>query len=100
MSINTAGPGPRALRAFIVAAALCLAGGVVAAEAAAATGDLTQKPGTAGCISNSGSGGACADGTALDFPSSVTVSPDGASATWRPSTATRWWSSTAPPTGR
>ncbi len=42
-------------------------------------GTLTQKPGTAGCVSDDGSG-PCADGTALDSPASVTVSPDGRSA--------------------
>ena len=43
----------------------------------AADGTLTQKPGTAGCISDTGSSGQCADGTALDNMQSVTVSPDG-----------------------
>ncbi len=43
------------------------------------TGALTQKPGTAGCISDTGAG-PCADGTALSVPYSVTVSPDGTSA--------------------
>ena len=43
-----------------------------------AGGRLVQKPGTAGCISNTGAG-PCVDGTALDFPESVTVSPDGTS---------------------
>jgi len=42
------------------------------------TGALTQLPGTAGCVSETGSGGACADGTALVGASGVTVSPDGA----------------------
>ena len=46
----------------------------------AATGDLTQKAGLAGCISDTGSGGDCADGTGLDNAWSVTVSPDGKSA--------------------
>ena len=46
---------------------------------AAADGTLTQKPGTAGCISETGTGGACADGRALAQAHSVTVSPDGAS---------------------
>src|SRR5207248_1019349 len=45
-----------------------------------ATGALTQKPGTAGCISENGTSGACQDGTALDAPLSVTTSPDGKSA--------------------
>ncbi len=43
------------------------------------TGALTQKPGTAGCISDTGSGGECVDGTALDTAQSVVVSPDGTS---------------------
>ncbi len=41
------------------------------------TGALTQKPGTAGCISESGSGGTCTDGNGLDAASSIEVSPDG-----------------------
>jgi len=43
------------------------------------TGELTQKAGTAGCVSESGTGGACQDGVALDFAESVAVSPDGKS---------------------
>jgi 6-phosphogluconolactonase (cycloisomerase 2 family) len=42
------------------------------------TGALTQKAGTAGCITETGDAGACTDGTALNEPSSVTISPDGA----------------------
>jgi DNA-binding beta-propeller fold protein YncE len=42
-------------------------------------GTLTQKPGTAGCISDAGAG-PCVDGTALDGAESVTVSPDGQNA--------------------
>ena len=45
----------------------------------AANGTLTQKPGLAGCISDSGAG-PCVNGTALKGASSVTVSPDGRSA--------------------
>jgi DNA-binding beta-propeller fold protein YncE len=41
------------------------------------TGELTQLPGTAGCVSESGSSGECADGKALERPLSVAVSPDG-----------------------
>jgi DNA-binding beta-propeller fold protein YncE len=41
------------------------------------TGALTQPAGTAGCVSEDGSGGACADGKALSDPRSVAVSPDG-----------------------
>ena len=42
-----------------------------------ATGALTQLAGTAGCVSEDGSGGLCTDGVALDIPQSVTISPDG-----------------------
>jgi DNA-binding beta-propeller fold protein YncE len=42
-----------------------------------ATGALTQKTGTAGCISNTGSGGACVDGNAIISPTDLVVSPDG-----------------------
>jgi DNA-binding beta-propeller fold protein YncE len=49
------------------------------------TGDLTQKPGTAGCISNTGASnpmqagtlGACQDGSAMDGPDSIAILPDG-----------------------
>ena len=43
----------------------------------AADGTLAQKAGKPGCISDSGTGGACTTGKALDGPFSVTVSPDG-----------------------
>jgi DNA-binding beta-propeller fold protein YncE len=43
-----------------------------------ADGELLQKPGTAGCIAESGDGVACGDGTQLDGPRGlVAVSPDG-----------------------
>ncbi|MFN8111752.1 MAG: beta-propeller fold lactonase family protein [Solirubrobacterales bacterium] len=41
------------------------------------TGELTQKSGTDGCISETGSGGDCADGVALGAAAAVTVSADG-----------------------
>jgi DNA-binding beta-propeller fold protein YncE len=44
-----------------------------------ATGALTQKPGTAGCISEGGTKGTCRNGEALDEPEGVAVSPDGKS---------------------
>jgi len=44
------------------------------------TGTLTQKSGTEACFSETGTGGACADGVGLDSASSVTISPDGKSA--------------------
>ncbi len=43
------------------------------------TGALAQKAGTAGCVSEDGTGGACQDGTALDAARDVAVSPDGTS---------------------
>ena len=49
---------------------------VVTATALAATGDLIQPAGTAGCISDDGSG-PCADGHALDSPYAVAVAPGG-----------------------
>jgi DNA-binding beta-propeller fold protein YncE len=45
----------------------------------AGDGTLTQKPGPAGCISDSGAG-RCHDGRALDRATSVAVSPDGQNA--------------------
>jgi len=62
-----------------VYAATFYAGAVVVLDRDPATGALTQKPGTAGCISNTGSGGACVDGTATGGASSVAVSADGKS---------------------
>jgi DNA-binding beta-propeller fold protein YncE len=41
------------------------------------SGVLTQKAGTAACVSETGTGGLCADGVALQGPRGVTVSPDG-----------------------
>jgi len=43
-------------------------------------GTLTQKTGTAGCISDDGLGGQCSDATTLALPASVRFSPDGTSA--------------------
>jgi DNA-binding beta-propeller fold protein YncE len=58
--------------------AVCCLGGAVAGDAAAAVGDLTQKAGPAGCISELGTA-PCADATAVSGAFSVTVSPDGTS---------------------
>ena len=74
--------------------ALALAGLVVllaTAGALAVTGDLTQPAGSAGCVSETGSG-PCADGHGLNHPFSVAVSPDGKSvyvALYSGSTVTR-----------
>jgi DNA-binding beta-propeller fold protein YncE len=54
-----------------------LAALLATATAYAATGDLTQKGGTEGCISDTGTGGACQDVSPIDSPSGVAVSPDG-----------------------
>ena len=64
----------RVVRAVLAASLLT---GVAAADAAAATGDLVQKPGASGCLSVIGF---CSPGRALDFAESVTVSPDGRNA--------------------
>ena len=45
----------------------------------ASTGELQQLAGTAGCVSETGSNGACVDGTALDGARGVAISPDGTS---------------------
>jgi hypothetical protein len=62
-------------------AALSLAGLVLllaTAAALAVTGALTQPAGTAGCVSETGTG-PCADGHGLRYPDSVAVSADGKS---------------------
>ena len=41
------------------------------------TGSLVQKAGTAGCVSEDGSGGDCANGVGLDAPERIAVSSDG-----------------------
>ena len=63
--------------AMIGVLCLLVSGGVMASDAAAATGDLTQKPGVAGCWSALG---LCSPGSALGGARSVAVSPDGRSA--------------------
>jgi DNA-binding beta-propeller fold protein YncE len=57
-----------------MALAMCVLSGVGVADAAAATGDLVQKPGAAGCLSLIGF---CERGEALEGARSITVSPDG-----------------------
>jgi DNA-binding beta-propeller fold protein YncE len=53
---------------------------IVAFARSAATGALAQLPGTAGCVSDGGSAGRCAGGTAFRGVTSVAFSPDGRSA--------------------
>jgi 6-phosphogluconolactonase (cycloisomerase 2 family) len=43
------------------------------------TGVLTQLAGTAGCVTETGSGGTCADGVALEGARSIALSPNGKS---------------------
>jgi DNA-binding beta-propeller fold protein YncE len=52
---------------------------LLAAAVAAAAGELLQKPGTAGCISETGTGGACQNGRALEDPFGIAASQDGRS---------------------
>ena len=66
---------PDGQSAYVAAAV----GDAVAVFDRAPNGRLTQKPGVAGCISDTGAG-PCADGTALDSASAVTLSPDGENA--------------------
>jgi DNA-binding beta-propeller fold protein YncE len=54
-------------------------GAVLAFSRSLSNGALTQIPGPGGCVSDTGSGGSCADGTALANANGVTVSPDGRS---------------------
>jgi DNA-binding beta-propeller fold protein YncE len=61
--------------------AICVVGGaaLVVPAVAWAIGELTQKGGTAGCVSETGTGGACEDGKALNIPFGLSVSSDGKS---------------------
>jgi 6-phosphogluconolactonase (cycloisomerase 2 family) len=46
-------------------------------DEAATTGELMQRPGTEGCISEDGTGGTCVDGNSLVGAGWLAVSPDG-----------------------
>jgi DNA-binding beta-propeller fold protein YncE len=65
----------RSLARLLAAAVLFL----VSASVAWALGELSQKAGTAGCVSETGTGGGCQNGKALEGPWGVTASPDGKS---------------------
>src|SRR5919204_4778192 len=67
-----------ARREVAVLSLACLVLLLAAAAALAATGDLTQPAGSAGCVSEGGSQG-CTVGHSLTGPTSVAVSPDGKS---------------------
>jgi DNA-binding beta-propeller fold protein YncE len=78
-SIQVSGSPKRRARRQVLALVLATSALlIVTAGALAVTGDLTQPAGTAGCVSEDGSG-PCADGHALKFAGSVAVSPDGKS---------------------
>jgi len=66
----------RGLRVAVLAALGVL---LLVGVAYAATGELTQKAGTDGCISDTGSSGVCQDGRELVNPYGLAVSPDGKS---------------------
>lgn len=51
--------------------------GVAAFARDTTTGELTQLPGTDGCITETGTGGQCADGRAITDAITAAVSPDG-----------------------
>ncbi len=74
------GSAPRKSQRVGLIAIIAFASLLATSVAYAATGDLTQKAGTAGCVSETGTGGACQDGEALDAAAGVAVSPDGTSA--------------------
>ncbi len=52
---------------------------VIAFDRDPSTGEIEQKPGTAGCLSDDGSGGQCQDGKALFHVEGLAISPDGRS---------------------
>jgi 6-phosphogluconolactonase (cycloisomerase 2 family) len=72
--IRAAAPSPDGRNLYVTAGA---AGAVAAFARDKTTGALTQLPGTAGCVSEDGSSGECADATLVAGASSITVSPDG-----------------------
>jgi DNA-binding beta-propeller fold protein YncE len=72
-------PSERRRRGAAALSVAALTALIMAATALAVTGQLTQLPGTAGCVSEDGTGGDCADGKALDFASGLAISPDGKS---------------------
>jgi 6-phosphogluconolactonase (cycloisomerase 2 family) len=63
--------------ALVAAAAVALLVFVLTPSDEATSGALTQLPGREGCVSETGSGGACARVRALRTPVEVVVSPDG-----------------------
>jgi DNA-binding beta-propeller fold protein YncE len=75
----SAGPRRRRPKVAAVLSVAILMLLITATVALAVPGQLTQLPGTAGCVSVDGSGGACADGRVLYSVASPAISPDGTS---------------------
>jgi DNA-binding beta-propeller fold protein YncE len=59
------------------AALLAVAAVLLSAPVAWAFGELSQKPATPGCVSETGSGGVCLNGKALGTPFGAATSPGG-----------------------
>ena len=57
------------------AALLALAAALLSAPVAWALGELSRKPGTAGCVSENGTGGLCQNGKALENATGVGDQP-------------------------
>jgi len=66
-----------ALTTALVGFALLLALSSAAHAADSPAGVVTQLPGTAGCTSDSGTGGSCVDGDTLDYARGIATSLDG-----------------------
>jgi hypothetical protein len=66
---------PNGLNVYVVGGDL--ANSIIVLDRDPGTGELEQKPGTAGCISENGSGGECVDGRAMNLPEGIAMSPDG-----------------------
>jgi 6-phosphogluconolactonase (cycloisomerase 2 family) len=70
---------PPGRRKIWIAVSVCALGLVSVPGASAAT-NLTQKPGTAGCVTETGTSGECQVGRGLVGAAAIALSPDGASA--------------------
>ena len=78
MPLRRTAPLLAALSIALAGLGVWLAAAPQAQAAGAPAGSVAQLAGTAGCTSNTGTGGSCIDGEALDYARGVTVSPDGA----------------------
>ncbi len=69
--------GRASTRPLRIVAFAVIAFALTTATALAVPGFLTQKAGTAGCVSEDGTSGECQDGRAIDEPVAMAASPDG-----------------------